>query len=73
MIDEVMERLYRIKLPLPNSPLKELNSYVIKGDVRNLIIDTGFNCNVCFEAMQKELEDLDIDLSKYDRRLMNIS
>ena len=42
MIDEVMDGLYRIEVPLPNSPLKELNSYIIKGDDRNLIIDTGF-------------------------------
>jgi glyoxylase-like metal-dependent hydrolase (beta-lactamase superfamily II) len=66
MVNEVMDRLYRIEVPLPNSPLKELNSYVIKADDRNLIIDTGFNRTVCFEAMQKGLSSLDIDLSKTD-------
>ena len=66
MIDEVMDRLYRIEVPLPNSPLKELNSYIIKADDRNLIIDTGFNRSVCFEAMQKGLAALNIDLSKTD-------
>jgi glyoxylase-like metal-dependent hydrolase (beta-lactamase superfamily II) len=59
-----MPHLYRIIIPLPNSPLKELNSYVIKADDRNLIIDTGFNRSVCFEAMQDGLRTLDIDLSK---------
>jgi glyoxylase-like metal-dependent hydrolase (beta-lactamase superfamily II) len=72
MVDEVMERLYRIKVPLPNSPLKELNSYVIKSDARNLIIDTGFNRNVCFEAMQKGLAELDIDPSKTDFMLTHM-
>ena len=66
MIEEVRDRLYRIEVPLPNSPLKELNSYVIKADDRNLIIDTGFNRSVCFEAMQKGLAALDIDLSRTD-------
>ena len=66
MVEEVRDRLYRIEVPLPNSPLKELNSYVIKADDRNLIIDTGFNRSVCFEAMQKGLSALDIDLSKTD-------
>jgi glyoxylase-like metal-dependent hydrolase (beta-lactamase superfamily II) len=66
MIEEVRDRLYRIEVPLPNSPLKELNSYVIKADDRNLIIDTGFNRSVCFEAMQKGLSTLNIDLSKTD-------
>jgi glyoxylase-like metal-dependent hydrolase (beta-lactamase superfamily II) len=66
MIDEVMDRLYRISVPLPNSPLKDLNSYVIKSDERNLIIDTGFNRSVCFEAMQEGISALDIDLSETD-------
>ncbi len=66
MIEEVRDRLYRIEVPLPNSPLKELNSYIIKADDRNLIIDTGFNRSVCFEAMQKGLTALNIDLSKTD-------
>jgi glyoxylase-like metal-dependent hydrolase (beta-lactamase superfamily II) len=66
MFEEIMPRLYRIIIPLPNSPLKELNSYVIKSDDRNLIIDTGFNRSVCFEAMQEGLRALDIDLSKTD-------
>jgi glyoxylase-like metal-dependent hydrolase (beta-lactamase superfamily II) len=66
MVEEVRDRLYRIEVPLPNSPLKELNSYVIKADDHNLIIDTGFNRSVCFEAMQKGLSSLNIDLSKTD-------
>ncbi|MCK9274559.1 MAG: MBL fold metallo-hydrolase [Syntrophales bacterium] len=66
MIDEVMKDFYRIAVPLPNSPLKELNSYFIKGEDRNLIIDTGFNRAVCFEAMQEGIEKLEIDLMKTD-------
>jgi glyoxylase-like metal-dependent hydrolase (beta-lactamase superfamily II) len=66
MVDEIMNRLYRIEVPLPNSPLKELNSYVIKGDDRNLIIDTGFNRSACFTAMQDGIAALDIDLNRTD-------
>jgi len=72
MPDEIMPRLYRIIIPLPNSPLKDLNSYVIKSDDRNLIIDTGFNRGVCFEAMQEGLHALDIDLSKTDFMLTHM-
>ena len=60
MVEEVMERLYRIEVPLPNSPLKELNSYVIKGDGRDLVIDTGFNRTVCYEAMREGLDALEV-------------
>jgi len=67
-----MKGLYRIVVPLPNSPLKDLNSYVIKGDNRNLIIDTGFNRSVCYEAMQKGLDELGIDLSRTDFMLTHM-
>ncbi len=66
MVDEVMDGLYRIEVPLPNSPLKELNSYVIKGDGRDLVIDTGFNRTVCHEAMRAGLDALDCDPARTD-------
>jgi len=66
MIEEIMPHLYRIIIPLPNSPLKYLNAYVIKSDERNLIIDTGFNRRICWEAMEKGLRELNIDLNKTD-------
>lgn len=65
-VDEVTVGLYRIEVPLPNSPLKELNSYVIKSPERNLVIDTGFNREVCYEAMQEGLKYLEIDLTRTD-------
>lgn len=72
MFDEIMPGLNRIIIPLPNSPLKDLNSYVIKAYNRNLIIDTGFNRSVCYEAMEKGLHDLNIDLSKTDFMLTHM-
>ncbi len=58
--------LYRLTIPLPESPLKTLNSYVIKGQERNLIIDTGFNRRECLEAMLAGLQTLSVDLTKTD-------
>ena len=72
MFEEIMPRLYRIIIPLPNSPLKELNSYIIKADDRNLMIDTGFNRSVCFKAMQEGLRALNIDLTRTDFMLTHI-
>ena len=66
MTEEILPGLHRIKIPLPESPLKYLNSYVIKADGRNLIIDTGFNRNECFEAMNNGLSELKIDLTDCD-------
>jgi len=66
MIEEIRPNLFRIQVPLPDSPLKFLNSYVVKSPQRNLVIDTGLNRNACFEAMQKGLRELDVDLAKTD-------
>jgi glyoxylase-like metal-dependent hydrolase (beta-lactamase superfamily II) len=66
MTEEILANLYRIEIPLPQSPLKAINSYVIKGPERNLIIDTGWNQEVCMNAMQIGLKELGVDLKKTD-------
>jgi glyoxylase-like metal-dependent hydrolase (beta-lactamase superfamily II) len=66
MSEEILPDLYRIKIPLPESPLKYLNSYVIKADGRNLIIDTGFNRKECFEAMNNGLREIKVKLADCD-------
>jgi len=66
MKDEIAPNLYRIEIPLPNNPLKFLNSYLIKSSERNLIIDTGWNQEECMKAMQTSLMELGVDTRKTD-------
>ncbi len=66
MIEEISANLYKIEIPLPGSPLKAINSYVIKNRERNLIIDTGWNQEVCMQAMQAGLKELGVDTKKTD-------
>ncbi len=66
MTEMMLPNLYRIEIPLPKNPLKALNSYLIKGDGRFLIIDTGMNREECQEAMFTALEELKVDLKKTD-------
>jgi len=66
MIEEILPHLYRIRVPLPQSPLKTLNSYVIKAKGRFLIIDTGWNREECRRTMFSALERLNVDLSQTD-------
>ncbi len=66
MPEEVYPNLFRIKIPLPESPLKYLNSYVIKGGKRNLVIDTGLNRKECKTAMLNGLDKIGVDLSTLD-------
>ena len=66
LYNQVQPNIYRIGIPLPNNPLKELNSYVIKGQDRYLIIDTGMNRPECQEVMEQALKELTIPLGKTD-------
>jgi glyoxylase-like metal-dependent hydrolase (beta-lactamase superfamily II) len=66
MTEEVLPNLFRIEIPLPGSPLKSLNSYVIRARERNLIIDTGMNRKECLAAMQAGLQELGVDLERTD-------
>jgi glyoxylase-like metal-dependent hydrolase (beta-lactamase superfamily II) len=61
MIEEICTDLFRIEVPLPNTPLKFLNSYVIRDPQRSLIVDTGLNHDICFDALQKGLKAIDVD------------
>ncbi len=66
MIEKITSGLYRIQIPLPRNPLRYVNSYLIKGDERSLIIDTGFNMDVCYMEMTKALKVLDVEPNKTD-------
>jgi glyoxylase-like metal-dependent hydrolase (beta-lactamase superfamily II) len=66
MIEEILPRLYRIVVPLPGNPLKEINSYVLTSDARNLIVDTGMNRPECQEVLDAGLEEIGVDLARTD-------
>lgn len=57
-------KIYQLDIPLPNNPLRNLNSYVIKDKDEALIIDTGFCNEVCRDALFSELEQLDLNWDK---------
>ena len=65
-VQEVAEGVFRIGVPLPNNPLRELNSYLIEGD-RPLLVDVGFDLDACEDALREGLATLghsfdDVDL-----------
>ena len=66
MTEEIASNLYRIEIPLPNNPLRSINSYVIKAPDRNLLIDTGMNREECLNAMGVGLRKLGVHLDKTD-------
>ena len=54
--------IFKIYIPLPDNPLKNLNCYVLKTPNENLIIDTGFNREECLSAFMEGLEEIGVDL-----------
>ena len=72
MVEEIYKNIYRIGVALPGNPLKELNSYFIKGvdDDHDLLIDTGFRRPVCRQALEDGLRQLG---SEDDRRQMLVT
>lgn len=68
MIEKVFSNpdVYRIYVPLPENPLRNLNAYVIKTQGRNMIVDTGFNRRECREALMGGLEELEIKIEDTD-------
>lgn len=66
MFEQILPNLYRAEIPLPRNPLKAVNSYLIKGDGRCLIIDTGMNREECSREMAAALQGMNIDLTKTD-------
>jgi glyoxylase-like metal-dependent hydrolase (beta-lactamase superfamily II) len=66
MVEQIFPNIFRMEIPLPANPLKAINSYVIKGNQRCLIIDTGMNLEECRQAMNDGLKELAVDLRKTD-------
>ena len=64
--EKIAENLYRIPVQLPGSPLKELNSYLIKDPERSLLVDTGFGMDACLEALLAGLKELGEDPKKVE-------
>lgn len=65
MVSQLAPNLYTIPVPLPNNPLKNLNTYVLTGS-RNLLIDTGFHQPECREALLEGLSELGISMDDTD-------
>jgi len=64
--ETILPHLHVVEVPLPQSPLKTLNAYVVSGPDRTLVIDTGFNRPECLAALQEGLHDLRVDLDRTD-------
>ena len=66
MYHHIEGNIYTIPVTLPDTPLKQLNAYVIRGEDRSLLIDTGFNCETSWESLSAGLRELELDMDRMD-------
>lgn len=72
MIREIAKNIFLNEVILPSSPLKILNSYIIKGTERSLIIDTGFNVPEAEKSFFEGIEESGVDIRKSDLFLTHL-
>lgn len=65
-MEQIKEGIYEVKLPLKGSSLKELSSYIIKGDERSCVIDVGFADEESDWILNRAVDDLRLDRKKTD-------
>jgi len=63
---EVIKNIFCFPVPLPGSPLKELNCYIVRGGDRNLMVDVGFNAPEGYAAVTGAFKELGLFLSDTD-------
>lgn len=66
MLEMIFPNIFRLEIPLPGNPLKAINSYLIQGGDRDLMIDTGMNRPECLQAMKAAIAKIHLDLARTD-------
>ena len=62
MIEEISKNFFRIDMALPLRELGSVNSYIVRGPEKNLIVDAGMYNDACMDVMQASLRELGVDL-----------
>lgn len=65
-MEQLCPGVYRVGVPLPHNPLKELNVHIVTHTERNLIIDTGFNAEPCKAVLFSAIKELELIPEKTD-------
>ena len=58
LIEELMPGIFKLEVPLPRSPLRATNCYLVSDSERPLVIDTAFNRRECKDALVGMLAEL---------------
>lgn len=70
--EQIVEGLHRINVPLPHNALKQINTYLILGGNRPVLVDTGFNRPECIQALSMALAELGLGFGDIDILLTHL-
>jgi len=67
MVEELLPGIFRVKVPLPNNPLKYTNSYLLVSRGKCLVVDTGFNVDESYDALATAMRKLkELGISEFE-------
>lgn len=52
-----------MKIPIPDNPLGNINAYLVKTDEGSMLVDTGWNTSIAFDALVNQMQSHDVALS----------
>jgi len=58
MVEEVAPSLFRLPVPLPDSPLSTVNTYAVVGRDGIRLVDCGWDTPQAYEALARQLEEI---------------
>lgn len=58
---EVIPGIYQLQLPMPPRFSEYINSYLVQGDSKYLLIDTGWNTEESFDSLKRQLAEIDVN------------
>lgn len=70
MVKELFPNIFQLRVPLPQNPLGHLNSYLIKSEEKNLLIDTGMNFPQAFQLLRRGLSKVGVRLEELTEILL---
>jgi len=62
MVTQLIDGLYQLKVPIPNSALVATNIYLLKGDNSYTLIDTGWGGERAFNSLNSQLAEIGVGL-----------
>lgn len=65
MVRQVAENIFCIQMVFSNDLLDDVNCYLVRGE-RSLLIDTGFDRQMCREVLKAALDELGVGLDSLD-------